>query len=129
MSCSCNCAGAGVMFNRRRADQDRKRYERRGPLATTRLLLDEVSPVTRPGDTLLDIGGGIGVIGLELDRRVGLREVILVDAAPDYVAVAREIRSGDGEPAGFRAIVGDVTEISPPFHAQIVTMDRVVCCY
>lgn len=77
--------------------------------------------MARPGDTLLDIGGGIGVLDLELHQSIGLGESVLVDAAPDSVAVARELSDRSAEPARFRAIAGDFTEISPPVTADIVT--------
>ena len=126
MTCSCQC-GVASFFNRRRALSDRKRYERRGPDPSTRMLLDELRPVTRPGDTLLDIGGGIGVIDLELRKLGHLAETTLIDAAADSIAVAQDLRSG-AHAARFRVIAGDVTEMVPP-SADIVTLDRVVCCH
>ena len=129
MSCACHCAGAASHFNRKRALRDLARYRRHGPDVTTALLLAELGPVTRPGDTVLDIGGGIGVLELELQRLVPLRESVLVEAAPDCVQVARELHAGDPEPRRFRPIVGDVTEISPTLTAEVVALDRVVCCY
>src|SRR5262245_51306594 len=129
MTCSCHCAATAKEFDRRQALRDRARYERRGPDTTTRLLLEELQPVMRTGDTLLDIGGGIGVIELELNRSNDLGEAVLVDASPASAEVARGLRARNGQPARFRTIVGDVTEISPPLTAQVVTLDRVVCCY
>lgn len=128
MACHCHCAASAAHFDDRRARRDRTRYERHGPDSTTRLLLEELRPVTSAGDSLLDVGGGIGVLGLELDRP-GLREVILVEAAASYLAVARELRTQAGVPTPFRAVVGDFTAIEPPPTADIVTLDRVVCCY
>src|SRR5262245_6487646 len=128
MTCRCHCASTAVKFDRKRALNDRARYERNGPDRTTRLILEELQSVAQPDDTLLDIGGGIGVLDRELHRRVGLREAVLVEAAPASVAVAREMWDVDTEPARLRVITGDATEISPP-NAEIVTLDRVVCCY
>lgn len=129
MSCACHCAGTAAHFNRKRALRDLERYRRHGPDVTTALLLAELRPVSRPGDTLLDIGGGIGVLELELQRLVPLRGTVLVEAAPDCVQVARELHAEDPEPGRFRPIVGDVTEISPALTAEVVALDRVVCCY
>ena len=129
MSCASHCAGAAAHFNRKRALKDLERYRRHGPDVTTALLLAELCPVTRPGDTVLDIGGGIGVLELELGRVVPLRETVLVEAAADCVQVARELRADDPEPGRFRPIVGDVTDIAPALTAEVVALDRVVCCY
>lgn len=128
MTCSCHCAGTAAHFDRGRALRDRARYERHGPDPTTALLLEELRPVTHPADTLLDVGGGIGVLDLEL-LRGGLHEAVLVDAAPQYLAVAQELLAQGGQPTQFRVILGNFTEISPPLAAEIVTLDRVVCCY
>lgn len=128
MGCHCHCAAAAAHFDARRARADRARYKRHGPDVSTRLLLEELRPVTRPGDTLLDVGGGIGILGLELDR-AGLREVVLVEAAAPYLEIARDLRAQSGTPTPFRTLAGDFTAIKPPPPADIVTLDRVVCCY
>jgi magnesium-protoporphyrin O-methyltransferase len=128
MACSCDCGATASHFGGRRAERDRARYERHGPDATTRLLLEELRPVTRPGDTLLDVGGGIGVLGLEL-QAVGLREIVLAEAAPTYFAVAQDLFARSARTAQFRVVSGNFTEISTVLAAEIVTLDRVVCCY
>jgi magnesium-protoporphyrin O-methyltransferase len=127
MSCSCHCTAAASHFDARRAQRDRARYERNGPDNTTALLLQELRPVANPGDRLLDVGGGIGVLGVEL-RSAGLSEVILVDAAAGSLAVAAELMAGSSPATTFRAIAGDFTEVAP-LTGEIVTLDRVVCCY
>ncbi len=128
MTYSCHCAATASHFDRQRALGDRRRYERDGPDITTVLLLEVLRPVIRAEDTLLDVGGGIGVLDLELLRE-GVREALLVEAAPQYVAVARELAAHAGRHERFRAVLGDFTGISPAPAAEIVTLDRVVCCY
>lgn len=128
MACSCDCAATASHFAGRRAERDRARYERHGPDPTTRLLLEELRPVTRPGDTLLDVGGGIGVLGLELQAS-GLREVILAEAAPTYFAVAQDLFARSARTTHLRVVSGNFTELAMPMAAEIVTLDRVVCCY
>lgn len=128
MTCCSHCGATALHFGQRVAERDRARYRRRGPDPTTRLLLEELRPVARPGDTLLDIGGGIGVIGLEL-RASGLQEVVLVEAAPSYLAVAQDLFAGAFQPDQFRLVPGDFAGMPQPLTADIVTLDRVVCCY
>lgn len=128
MACSCDCAATASNFDGRRAERDRARYERHGPDPTTRLLLEELRPVTRPGDSLLDVGGGIGVLGLEL-QAAGLREVVLAEASPTYFAVAQDLFARSARTAQFRVVSGNFTELATPPAAEIVTLDRVVCCY
>ncbi len=63
---SCQCCGIEDQFDRARAEHDLRRYRRRGPLPTTRRLLQALGTRPRTGATVLDIGGGVGVIHHEL---------------------------------------------------------------
>jgi hypothetical protein len=128
MSCEA-CVGADRIFGSKTASKERKKYERRGPRETTRLLIEGLAEDGVHGDTLLEIGGGIGVIQAELFRR-GLSEAISVDASGPFVDAARTLarsrgfadrvvhRSGD--------FVQHADEIEP---SDLVALDRVVCCY
>src|SRR5437870_10396923 len=128
MSCCSHCTASALIFDPKRAEKDRARYHRRGPDPTTKLILDQLRPITRRGNTLLDVGGGIGVIGLELQRS-GLREIVLVDAAASSLSVAERLFANAGSSAELRVLPGDFVDLSTPLKADIVTMDRVVCCY
>lgn len=127
MTCA-HCAAAATRFDRRTADRDRTRYTRRGPDPTTRLLLEELKRRPLAGRTLLDVGGGIGVIGLEL-LAAGVQRVTLVEASPAYLAMAQELFTARGWEGRFAARRGDFAKLSLPEGADLVTLDRVVCCY
>jgi magnesium-protoporphyrin O-methyltransferase len=78
---------------------------------------------------VLDIGGGAGAIGMDL-LAAGAVSVTDVDASRAYLAVARaEIdRRGWAERATFH--YGDFVELAEGIDAaDVVTLDRVVCCY
>ncbi len=111
------------------AERDLRRYQRHGPDVSTRILLSELRRWPLQGLRLLDVGGGSGVIAVEL-AGAGLASVTLADASAAYLEVARRhLASRDAScPAQF--ILGDfaVTADSLP-DADIVTLDRVVCCY
>jgi SAM-dependent methyltransferase len=126
--CSGHCAAA-KHFDPKVADRDLRRYHRHGPDASTRLLLSELRRWPLQGLHLLDVGSGIGVIPVEL-AAAGLASVTLADASPAYLETARlHLASRDASrPAQF--ILGDfaATAASLP-DADVVTLDRVVCCY
>jgi len=129
MSCCTRYCAAEAQFNRKVADRDLRRYRRRGADATTRLLLTELRRWPLQGRSILDIGGGIGVIEMELaDSGVGSATV--VEASPAYFEVARrevEARYGS-RPTQF--VVGDFAAMASSLaDADVVTLDRVVCCY
>jgi hypothetical protein len=129
MGCSqCQSGGANV-FGERSAEWLVRRYRKSGPDKTTRMLLDAVRAEGVEGLTLLDIGGGIGVIGLEL-LKDGVTAATEIEASPAYAAAARsEVRR---EGAAERVVVreGDFVALAEEVpEAGIVTLDRVICCY
>jgi 2-polyprenyl-3-methyl-5-hydroxy-6-metoxy-1,4-benzoquinol methylase len=129
MACCTGYCAAETQFDGKRAKQDVRRYQRRGADVTTRLLLEELRRQPMEGRRLLDIGGGIGVISAEL-ADTGIASVTMVESSPAYLAVARrELESKYGSrPTQF--ILGDFAAIADTLpNADVVTLDRVVCCY
>lgn len=128
MSCA-QCRGLESQFGERIAAKDLRRYRRRGPDRTTRMLIDALTREGVAGTTLLDIGGGVGAISHEL-LGAGVARATHVDAAPAYltVAEAEARRRGHVDRIAFRR--GDFTVVAPEIApADIVTLDRVICCY
>src|SRR5258708_14480374 len=66
MTCCTGPCAAAAHFNPKKVERDLRRYQRRGPDATTRILLSELRRWPLQGLHLLDVGGGIGVIAVEL---------------------------------------------------------------
>jgi len=128
MDC-CQCSGIESQFDRREAEGKLREYRRKGPADSTRILLEALLAEGVAGATLLDIGGGIGAIPHAL-LEAGLRHATDVDASSAYLAIARAEtdRQGHADRASFRHgnFVDLADEIAP---ADIVTLDRVVCCY
>jgi len=130
MSCcgSGCCCGVNEMFTAKVAEGDLKKYRRRGPNKTTRLLRDGILAVGG-GESLIDIGGGIGALSSELLAN-GFRRSMLVDASPAYQAVARRAAADRGLGERMEFHEGDFVEHAPRLApADAVVMDRVVCCY
>jgi SAM-dependent methyltransferase len=124
--CSCGCANT---FSTRDAKADLERYRRQGPAATTRSLIDAIVAEGVSGRTLLDIGAGIGAIQLGL-LPAGLAGAEVVDASPPYVRLARGEAARQGFANRTSGRVGDFVAIAPDVApADIVTLDRVICCY
>jgi Methyltransferase domain len=128
MSSCCN-QGFESMFGEKTAARDLERYRRRGPSKPTRALLDALRDKGIQGASVLDIGGGIGAIPLEL-LDTGAAAATGVDAAPAYLSAAVEEakRRGHGDRVAYRE--GDFVAIAPDVPAaDVVTLDRVICCY
>jgi len=79
--------------------------------------------------TLLDIGGGLGGIQHALLDR-GVVKAIHVDASTAYLRAAREEAQGRNLADKIVHLQGDFTELAMSIPgADLVTLDRVVCCY
>ncbi|RMH78740.1 MAG: class I SAM-dependent methyltransferase [Calditrichaeota bacterium] len=128
MSCP-QCAGLERLFNRRFARLELWMYHRKGPAKTTRLLIEAVKSLPVEGATLLDIGGGIGAIQHHL-LKAGMNRAIHVDASTAYIQSAREEARRQGLLERIEYHHGDFVELAPTLpEADVVTLDRVICCY
>lgn len=128
MSC-CQCQGIESMFDSKSAEKSLKSYKKNGPSKTTRLLVDAISKQGITDNELLDIGGGIGAIHLELFK-TGIKQATVVEASKASALVSEQeaIQRGYGERVKYQG--GDFTVISDKIsESDIVTLDRVICCY
>jgi hypothetical protein len=126
---ACGCDGFTEIFDARAARHDLTRYRRRGPDRTTRLLLGMIRSAGVGGATLLDIGAGIGVIDHELLRE-GAARATLVDGSGAYADAVRDEARARGTVERLTFVEGDFVRIAQRVEpADIVTMDRVICCY
>jgi 2-polyprenyl-3-methyl-5-hydroxy-6-metoxy-1,4-benzoquinol methylase len=111
------------------ARRDLVRYRRKGPDGPSRALLEALRRRLRLGDSLLDIGAGVGVLDFEL-LHMGVNTATLVEASPAYVEAAGREAEQRGLSDYIHRVVGDFTGlvgIVAPAH--VVTLHRVVCCY
>lgn len=126
---SCCHTDYDALFDDRMARRNLADYLRKGTEPMTRRLIDAIVGAGVQGATLLDIGGGIGAIQLEL-LAAGVSTAVDVDASRAYIATARAEaeRRGLADRVTYR--YGDFTELAPDIAAaDLVTLDRVVCCY
>ncbi len=129
MVCSC-CdfeRAADRQFTSQKAAKELQSYRqgRLGP--TTRLLRDSVVDAGLNQGSLLDIGGGVGALAFELLSR-GMSSALVMDVSAAYVAAAsEEAQRRGGRAQVLRADFVQASQAVPP--ADLVSLDRVVCCY
>jgi len=126
---SCCKPDYDAQFDAKHARQDLLTLRRDGPDGSTRRLIDALRREGVEGATLLDIGGGVGAIQLEL-LAAGAVSSLDVDASAAFLAVAEEEADarGFGDRVAYR--YGDFVELADSVEpADIVTLDRVLCCY
>ncbi len=125
----CCCQGFETMFGDKTARRDLERYRKKGPSKPTRRLLDALREEGVAGASVLDIGGGVGAIQHEL-LDAGAERAISVDASSAYLRAAKEeaARRGHGERVSYHE--GDFVALADRIaSADLVTLDRVICCY
>jgi magnesium-protoporphyrin O-methyltransferase len=105
------------------------RYRKEGIVKTTRQLIEAISRRGVEGMTLLDIGGGVGGIQHTLLEN-GVTHATSVDASTAYVKAAREEAKRRDQAERITFLQGDFVDLADEIaEADIVTLDRVVCCY
>jgi len=116
-------------FGEDEAKANLKDYRKRGPAKQTKLILEAVRSLGLKNAALLDIGGGIGTIHHELLKDVA-NEATHVDASSAYLKIATEEAKRLGHEAQVKFIHADFTDVAENLRqADVVTLDRVVCCY
>ena len=127
--CSAFETAAEQQFTAKKAVQELTRYRRNRIGATTRLLRDGVVRAGLNNGTLLDIGAGIGALTFELLDR-GITEAVVVEASSAYLAASRDEAIRRHQGTSVRFVGGDFLNVAETLpNANVVTLDRVVCCY
>ena len=124
----CQCEGL-ELETKRWALQDLALYRQGKPAKTTQMLVRALVDLGVGGLTVLDIGGGIGTVQLEL-LRAGATRSTSVEASAAYVALAQQLAAEASLNHRITCIHGDFVRLAGQIHdADVVTLDRVVCCY
>jgi SAM-dependent methyltransferase len=128
VSCA-QCQGIVQEFDGRVARRELRRYRRRGVSGTARRLVRAIVERGVSGRTFLDVGAGVGAIHHEL-MAAGAASGTDVDASPAYLDAARDEARRRGFADRVRYLQGDFVALSALVDpADIVTLDRVLCCY
>ena len=128
MEC-CQAAGIEKLIDPRMAAKELKHYRKRGADKTTRLLLDALKSEGVEGMTLLDIGGGVGALQHDL-LKAGAKSATSVDASSSYLEAAEKEAKRQGHVERISQHHGDFVKLAEKIAAaDIVTLDRVICCY
>lgn len=127
--CCSQCEGIEQMFDEEHVDEDLRLYRAEGPDETTGWLLDELEARGVEALTLLDIGGGVGAIQHELLAH-GASSAVHVDASSAYVEAAKREAKRRKLVDKIEWQFGNFVELAPDLDpADIVTLDKVICCY
>lgn len=129
MSDCCTPKGYGWVFSERMAATDARRYRRKGLDATSRRIVEYLKKQGVEGRTVLEVGGGIGAIQLEL-LKAGAARAVSVELTPNYEAVAGRLASEAGMSDRVDRKVMDFAQAGAAVEAaDFVVLNRVICCY
>lgn len=127
MAGCCSQSETRRIFNRRVAERDARRYRRRGIKGTARTLTELAGDVR--GASVLDVGGGIGAIELEL-LQAGAARATSVELSGAYETEAETLLAERGFTDNVERRVGDfVAEGASLEQHDVVVLHRVICCY
>lgn len=129
MSDCCRPRGWDQVFGPRFARHVATRYRKRGLDRNAQRMVDWLLSRGVRGASVLDIGGGVGEIGLELLRQ-GAASATTLELSQVYdaqaAALAREAGLADRVDRRLGDIAVDGTIADP---ADVVVLHQVVCCY
>ena len=126
MTGCCARHGQEELFGEKTA-ADADRYRRKGPDAMARSLARRAGARGSRGATVLEIGGGVGQVALEL-LKAGAASAEVVEVVPEYGPFVRELaaEAGVGERCrSGRPISSPRRRLRP---VDLVVMNKVVCC-
>lgn len=129
MSDCCTPEGYRRIFSEKNARGDAKGYRKNGLDKTSQRIFDLLKARGVEGATVLEVGGGIGAIQIEL-LKAGAAKAVSIELTPTYEEVAKElVREAGLEDRVERRVMdfanaGDAVEA-----ADIVILNRVICCY
>ena len=131
MTCSdnCSCVGVNTLFNEKSVRKEYKRYLRKGGHKMTKKLVAALKKEDLTGKSLIDIGGGLGAIHHQL-LEAGVETAIDVDGSEAYIAKSKEEAKRLNHEDKVTHHFGDYVEQAESVgEADIVTLDKVICCY
>ena len=129
MSGCCDPRGCDAFFGERFAGRVAKRYRKRGLDRTSQRIVDFLAERGIAGATVLEIGGGVGEIQIELLKR-GARSTVNLELSGAYEREARALLAEAGLAGRAERRLHDIAvapdEVEP---VDAVVLHRVVCCY
>jgi SAM-dependent methyltransferase len=128
MEC-CQCQAIEERFDRQKAATKVRDYQQNGLKRESQLLVDALEEQGIDGRSLLDVGGGMGALTIELIKR-GITQATINEASTAYLESAAAEAERQGLADRVSLVHGNVVTMGEALApADVVTLDKVVCCY
>ena len=129
MSSCCQPDDYDKVFDEKHARTKARDYARGGLTGDARRIVDFIRGRMPQGYDVLEVGGGVGEIQLEL-LKTGAAHVTNVELATRYETIASDLLRERGFTDRVERRLGDfVREAGAVPAVDVVVMNRVVCCY
>jgi hypothetical protein len=128
MSC-CTPAGYRTIFGTKTAERDARRYRRKGLTGSARWLFDALTTHGVGNTSVLEVGGGIGNLQIEL-LEAGADHAANVELIDTYETTAHTLITEHNLDGRTERLIADFAQ-HPDWapNADVVIMHRVICCY
>jgi len=128
MSC-CTPAGYRTIFGSKTAEREARRYRRRGLPGSARWLVHTLTTAGVKGRSVLEVGGGVGGLQIELleagaDRSTNVEIIDTYEPAAEALIAERDL--GGRVERRIDDFASAAAETPP---ADLVVLHRVICCY
>lgn len=125
----CERDGYDAVFSHRFARRMARRYRRRGLSRPARAIVAFLDDRGIEGASILEIGGGVGELHVELLRR-GAASATNLEISTNYEAEAAKLLERTGLAARVERRFLDIAQVPDEVErADVVVLHRVVCCY
>lgn len=128
MNSCCSSPGNDEIFSEAIARRAARRYRRSGLRRRERMVVEPLVRMGVQGDTVLEIGGGVGQLQLALLDAGAARSVNL-ELSPHYEVVADRLAGATQHRDRIERRLGDAAHLDEPLPpADVAVLHRVVCC-
>ncbi len=129
MSGCCDPISYRRLFNSKEAARRLRRYRKSGLDRLANGIVEHLAGRDIDGASLLEVGGGVGGIEIEMLRR-GVGTAVNIELSDAYEQAASNLLDEAGFTDRVERRIGDFVEESDGIDpADIVLLNRVVCCY
>src|SRR5215203_3099453 len=129
MSNCCDPRGCDRFFGKHFARRVARRYRKHGLGKTEQAMVEFLESADLAGATVLEVGGGVGELHVELLKR-GAERAVNLELSPAYDGEARRLLAEARLEGRVERRIHDIA-VAPEAveRADVVVLHRVVCCY
>ena len=129
MAGCCDPRGCDRFFGKRFARRVARRYRKRGLGRTERAMVGYLESAGLAGATVLEVGGGVGELHVELLKR-GAERAVNLELSPAYDEEAARLLADNALAERVKRRLHDIAvEPDAVEPVDVVVLNRVVCCY